>query len=225
MVSKPLLGVALLAIAALAGAAGLLGYEQWRQHSEQQEALAQLGALELPDLQGKTRSLADWRGQVVVVNFWATWCEPCREEVPALQRVRSRYAANGLEVVGVAFDTAAKVQQFAVEFAVSYPLLIGGLGSIDLTRKLGNRLGALPYTLVLDRQGKIALAHLGAVSEARLRAVVEPLMLKTADFPVNSGIWWTMRADLRQTRRLWPRQDVSLQPEKAAASWYSTGPI
>jgi peroxiredoxin len=177
---RAILGVAFLAIAVLAVAGGLLGYQQWRQHGEREEALAQLQVLPFPDLQGKTRSLADWRGQVVVVNFWATWCEPCREEVPALQRVRSRYADSGVEVVGIAFDHAAKVQQFAAEFRLAYPLLIGALGSIDLTRKLGNRMGALPYTLVLSRQGRIVFTHLGVVSEAQLRAAVEPLLGATA---------------------------------------------
>jgi peroxiredoxin len=96
--------------------------------------------------------------------------------VPALQRVRSRCAGSGVEVVGIAFDHAVKVQQFAAEFGVVYPLLIGALGSIDLTRKLGNRRSGLPYTVVLNRQGRIVFTHLGAVSEAQLRAVVEPLL-------------------------------------------------
>jgi peroxiredoxin len=177
MSSRPVLGVvAVLAVAALAGAAGSLGYQQWRRHSEQEQALAQLRTLQLADPQGRMRSLADWRGQVLVVNFWATWCEPCRQEMPALQRVRDRYAASGLEIIGIAFDEAAKVRQFATETGVSYPLLIAGLGSIGLTRQLGNRMGALPYTVVLDRKGRLALAHLGIISEARLREVVEPLL-------------------------------------------------
>jgi thiol-disulfide isomerase/thioredoxin len=123
-----------------------------------------------------------------VVNFWATWCEPCRAEVPALVRLRTEYASNGLEVVGIAVDSAAKVRDFAAEYRISYPLVIGGFETVDLSRRLGNKLGALPFTVVLDRSGRLVYTHLGAVSETELRDLVRPLLLKTQR---SAAIGWT----------------------------------
>jgi thiol-disulfide isomerase/thioredoxin len=224
MASRWLLGGVIVLVAVSAGIAGHLGYRHWQARVQAQDALEQLRGLRLSDLQGISRSLTDWRGKLLVVNFWATWCEPCREEVPALQRVRNSYAADGVEVIGIAFDSASKVQQFATEFGVTYPLLVGGLEAIDVTRKLGNRAGGLPYTVVLDRHGKLALAHLGAISEARLRAALDPLLSPTAEYPANSGIWWTTGPHLRQTAGPWPRQDAPPHRPSAAASSFFTDP-
>ena len=133
-------------------------------------------ALSLPDAGGQPQPLAQWRGKVLVVNFWATWCAPCREEMPEFVRAQKQYGPNGLQVVGITVDNANKVQQFAKELGLNYPALIGGYGAMDLSKGLGNELVALPFTLVLDRQGKVAYTHLGPVKPDRFRGVITKLL-------------------------------------------------
>ena len=133
-------------------------------------------ALSLPDPAGQPQPLAQWRGKVLVVNFWATWCAPCREEMPDLVRTQTEYGAKGLQIVGIAVDNVDKVQQFAKEMKLNYPALIGGYGAMDLSKDLGNSLVALPFTLVLDRQGKVAYTHLGPVKPDKFRDVVAKLL-------------------------------------------------
>ena len=120
--------------------------------------------------------MSKWRGKVLVVNFWATWCAPCREEIPALMRVQHKYVANGVQFVGIAIDNVSKVLEYAEEMHIDYVLLIGGMETLGLTKDLGNRAEVLPFTVVLDRAGKVAYAHAGPLSEALLEAVLSPLL-------------------------------------------------
>jgi thiol-disulfide isomerase/thioredoxin len=113
---------------------------------------------------------------VVVVNFWASWCAPCREEIPGLVKIQQKLAANGLQVVGIAVDSVDKSRQAAAEMAISYPVLVAEVRIIDLTRRLGNRAGGLPFTLVLDREGRLVTAHLGLLTAAQLERLVIPLL-------------------------------------------------
>lgn len=135
-----------------------------------------LGAASFPDLEGKTRKLSEWRGRVLVCNFWATWCAPCREEIPLLVELRERRFPKGVEVVGIAIDNAAKVSQFRSSFKIPYPLLLAEGDGLDLMRQLGNENGGLPYTVVADRQGKIVHRKLGALKPGELDRIVAPLL-------------------------------------------------
>lgn len=137
-------------------------------------------ALELVDPDGRLQRMTQWRGKVLVVNFWATWCQPCREEIPALLRIAKKHALGNLQIVGIAVDSADKVKQFAMEFKIDYALMIGGLESIELTRQLGNLSGGLPFTAVLDRNGRLVKTHLGQISEQDLDSLLAPLLLPTS---------------------------------------------
>jgi thiol-disulfide isomerase/thioredoxin len=125
---------------------------------------------------GREQALEQWRGKVLVVNFWATWCAPCREEIPDFVRLQDELGAKGLQFVGIAIDQADKVGQFQKEFSINYPLLIGGYGAIELSRALGNRLGALPFTALVGRDGDVAYVHMGPLKEAQLRALANKLL-------------------------------------------------
>jgi thiol-disulfide isomerase/thioredoxin len=131
--------------------------------------------LVLPDTNGQQQALAQWRGKVLVVNFWATWCAPCREEMPQFVAVQARDAAKGVQFVGIAVDDVVKVRSFAQEIGLNYPTLIGGFGAIELSKALGNDLSALPFTVVLDRGGRVAMTHLGPVKPAALDRVLARL--------------------------------------------------
>lgn len=135
-----------------------------------------LYAIALPDLAGTQQSLGQWKGKVLVVNFWATWCTPCREEMPEFVRAQTEFGGKGLQFVGIAIDQADKVQQFAQELKLNYPALIGGHGAMELSRTFGNRLAALPFTVVVDRSGRIAHTQLGPLRDASLRAIVGQLL-------------------------------------------------
>src|SRR5687767_5345616 len=95
----------------------------------------------LPDLDGVPQALAQWRGKVVVVNFWATWCAPCREEIPLLVKLQARHRDRGLQLVGIAIDRPDKVRPYAKEMGMNFPILIGNLEAVDLAKVLGNRAG------------------------------------------------------------------------------------
>lgn len=130
----------------------------------------------LVDLGGKPQQLEQWRGKVLVVNFWATWCVPCREEIPALLRVQKKHVAKSIKIVGIALDNVDKVREYAVEMKIDYVVLIGSMETMAIAKDLGNRAGVLPYTVVLDRTGKVTYTHAGALTESALDAVLGPLI-------------------------------------------------
>jgi len=130
----------------------------------------------LPDTTGRQQSIGQWKGKVLVVNFWATWCVPCRDEMPEFVKAQSEFGARGVQFVGIAVDDANKVRDFAAELGLNYPALIGGYGAIELSKSLGNRIGALPYTLFIDRAGRISRAHLGPLKPAELQSIIGQLI-------------------------------------------------
>lgn len=169
----------LLMIAAVAIAAGAAGYgaHLWRlAGGVEQEAARALLTSSLSDLEGRVRTLEEWRGKVLVVNYWATWCTPCREEIPVFVRLQREYGDRGLQFVGIAIDQAEQVAAFAREFGMNYPVLLGGGDAIEVSRKAGNRAGALPYTVILDRSGAIVGRELGGLKEDRLNELIRPLL-------------------------------------------------
>lgn len=133
-------------------------------------------ALALPDVEGREQALIQWKGKVLVVNFWATWCAPCREEMPEFIRAQGELGGKGLQFVGIAVDQADKVRQFSGEIGLNYPALIGGYGAMELSKSLGNKLMALPFTVVINRDGTVAHTQLGPLREAKLRAIVSQLL-------------------------------------------------
>lgn len=136
------------------------------------DAPARLLALTLPDLNGQPRSLAQWKGKVLIVNFWATWCAPCREEMPEFTRLNAKYALNGVQFVGISIDSADKVAEFQKEMQINYPLLIGNLESLDLSSDLGNRAKALPFTVILRPDGSPQEIKLGKYATPDLEKVI-----------------------------------------------------
>lgn len=167
-----------LVIAAVAAGAAVAGYavNAWWRVGSRSEAAGAVMSARLTDLHGKTLSISEWRGRVLVVNFWATWCAPCREEIPVFVRLQQKHQARGLQFVGVAIDQRDQVERFARDFAMNYPVLLGGIDMVDLSRRAGNRLGALPFTIVMDRTGAIVSIEVGVVKEARLEAMIQALL-------------------------------------------------
>ena len=127
-----------------------------------------LRAARLTDLSGKLRSLAEWDGRVLVCNFWATWCPPCREEIPELVRARDKFLSSGVEFLGIALDQADKVSEFARSVRISYPVLLADAAGVDLVRQLGNPTGGLPFTVILDPKGSIVFRKIGTLTQQEI---------------------------------------------------------
>jgi len=134
-----------------------------------------LGA-SFPDLSGETQMIGNWKGKVLVVNFWATWCPPCLEEIPMFVRLQRQLGQQGLQFVGIAVDQEDKVAQFVAKNAVNYPIMIGQLDAIKIAESAGNERGGLPYTLVFDRRGRVVSRHYGGLTEQELRPIIQKLL-------------------------------------------------
>jgi thiol-disulfide isomerase/thioredoxin len=163
----------LIPLALLALAAGIwLAQTRYAPQPPAAPVAADFWALAFPDLEGRPQAMGQWRGQVVVLNFWASWCAPCREEMPDFDDLRAEYRANGVEFVGIAIDSPGRVASFLKDFPVKYPILIGEGAATNLAEQLGNPSGALPYTIVLGRDGRIVMSHLGRLHRDTLGAVL-----------------------------------------------------
>lgn len=172
--------ILLLVTAALALASGYWLAQKMRSEPEVTPVSTYGGGeminFTLPDLDDKPRALNEWRGKVIVLNFWATWCPPCREEIPLLIDLQKRRGPAGLEIIGVAIDDKAAVRRYRQSAGINYPLLMGDDASLDLIARYGNRLGSLPYSVIIDRQGGIAARKLGPFTREELEKIVEPLV-------------------------------------------------
>ncbi|MCC6708849.1 MAG: TlpA family protein disulfide reductase [Gammaproteobacteria bacterium] len=113
------------------------------------------------DVAGKSQPLSQWRGKLVVLNFWATWCPPCLKEIPAFVELQQRLGGQGLQFVGIALDEVAAVEPFLKEHTINYPVLLGDQDVARFMTELGNQIGALPFTVVVGRDGKVLSMHQG----------------------------------------------------------------
>ncbi|MEP7044970.1 MAG: TlpA disulfide reductase family protein [Dokdonella sp.] len=134
-------------------------------------------ALNLPDVAGKPRSLTEWQGKLVLLNFWASWCGPCREEMPLLDRSQKRHADKGLQIVGIAADTPTATQEFLRKYPVEYPILVDDpQRGDDASMDYGNTRSVLPYTVLIGRDGRVLAQRFGNFSEAGLERWLAPYL-------------------------------------------------
>lgn len=177
------LNLLIVAIALASASIGLLA-SLWLQPATnaptaQTATLSGIGAtradFQRPDVHGSARRLSEWDGKLIVLNFWASWCGPCREEMPLLERSQQRYAANGVQIVGIAADTPAATQQFLKTSAVTYPILVDDpQRGDDLSIDYGNTRSVLPYTVLIGRDGRVLAQHFGEFSESSLQRWLAP---------------------------------------------------
>lgn len=165
-----------LALAGVAAAAAAGGALVGALVVQSRSGAARLLSASFVDLDGRARRLLEWRGQFVVCNFWATWCAPCREEVPLLVAAKQQYAAKRLEIIGIGIDHAPNIRDFAAKYHVNYQMLVAGSEAIEIMRQLGNKAGALPYTVLLDRSGAVAGQRLGAFRKEELEQALSGLV-------------------------------------------------
>jgi thiol-disulfide isomerase/thioredoxin len=165
----------LLAGAAAVGVSAGAGLALWRYRLTEPEdsALAALWSLEAELPSGGTYKLSKLKGKPLVVNFWATWCPPCVQEMPLLDAFFRQNASKGWQMIGLAADNANAVTKFLGKTPVQFPTPLAGLAGIELSRTLGNLSGALPFTVVINSQGAIALRHMGKLSEQQIAEFIK----------------------------------------------------
>ncbi|WP_051378072.1 TlpA family protein disulfide reductase [Derxia gummosa] len=142
-------------------------------------AVTALFAARFDDLDGRARGLAEFAGRTVVVNFWATWCAPCVEEMPGLQAIATDLAPAGVSVVGIAIDNPQPVRDFARAHGIGYALLLGAAEGTEHARALGDKAGGLPYTVVIGPDGQVRDRHAGRLDLAALRTTLAASALAT----------------------------------------------
>ena len=132
-------------------------------------AVDSLFAQSMPDAAGVTQKLAQWRGKPMVVNFWATWCGPCVEEMPELSALQATLAPRRIQIIGIGIDSPTNIREFAGKYKIAYPLYVAGMSGTDLSKQFGNPSGSLPYTVLIDSSGKVAKTYLGKLKMEELR--------------------------------------------------------
>lgn len=161
-------------------------YNNWQQQqklsqvptsSSKQAPLATVRPLfKLKDLEDKTRDIKEWDGKVLLVNFWATWCPPCRKEIPAFIKLQEKYQDKGFQIIGVALDEKQAVIDFTDPMGVNYPVLMAADEGIKLSKAYGNRLGVLPFSVIVDRKGKIIHRQRSELSFEQVEGMIKPLL-------------------------------------------------
>jgi thiol-disulfide isomerase/thioredoxin len=136
---------------------------------------ARLIDFSLPDIEGKSRKLSEWQGQVIILNFWATWCPPCRDEIPMFLEFYEKLHPRGLEIIGVAIDKKEDVETYMDTMLIDYPVLMGDEATLTLMRRYGNRVGSLPYNVLINRNGKILHTKKGSYTHPELETLLKPL--------------------------------------------------
>ena len=130
----------------------------------------------LKDLKGKVRDVKEWDGKVLMINFWATWCPPCRREMPAFVEIQEKYQDKGFTIIGVALDEKQAVIDFTDPMGMNYPILLAEQEGIVLTKAYGNNLGVLPFTVIIDRKGNIIHRQRTELSFEQVEGMIKPLL-------------------------------------------------
>lgn len=188
--NKAMLFAVAMSLALLSAAGGYYFYRQ--QHAPEALMISEAQAsplvtdtdvigLSRPDfslnnVDGQLRHINEWDGQVVALNFWATWCPPCLKEIPEFIHLQDKYADQGLQFIGIALQEPEPVKAFMQEYGMNYPVLAGELEVIKLAKSYGNSIGALPYTVIIDRQGRIAFVKPGPLSGEQAEEVILGLL-------------------------------------------------
>ena len=183
-----LIGIVLAVVSAIGG----YQFQQYQKQSDSKETKqiitvknpiapkevigTQLNDFTLADVDGQQRQISEWQDKTLVINFWATWCGPCRAEIPAFVELQQQYQNQGLQFIGIALQEAEEILDFLQEFNVNYPSLVGSDDVIEIAKNLGNDIGALPYTVMIDRNGIISFTHRGPLLKSDAEKIIQTLL-------------------------------------------------
>jgi thiol-disulfide isomerase/thioredoxin len=132
-------------------------------------AVEKLLSQSMDDANGRQQPLAQWKDKILVVNFWATWCAPCVDEMPELSELQDQIGPAGMQIIGIGIDSASNIAEFAAKYKITYPLYVGGVNGTELSRRFGNEAGGLPFTVLIDKNGNVRKTYLGRLKMEQLR--------------------------------------------------------
>ena len=170
------------ALLASSTVAGFMFYETTRsastaeiQSADPESQITMRPVFSLNDIDGNKRSITEWDGKALVVNFWATWCAPCRQEIPVLMSMQEELAAQNIQFIGIAIDDPESVSEYAAKEPFNYPILVGEQEGIDAAEAFGADVVALPMTIFTDYAGRIIDVHAGEISRDEINANLKRL--------------------------------------------------
>ena len=166
-----LLGVVAIAFTGL----GIYASLDPSQPPSQASSIAALLTQSLPDINGQPQNLGQWKKRKLIVNFWATWCAPCVQEMPELSALQSEITSKNIQIIGVGIDNAANITQFSTKHQINYPLYVAGPEAVTLLSQFGNPAGGLPFTLLIGEDGQIKRTYLGRLRLEQLRRDLQGL--------------------------------------------------
>ena len=167
--------LALAVLAAILGGIAQHGYQAPPARSAESSVVGQpLPAVTLPDIEGHIHALSDYRGQRLLINFWASWCGPCLDEMPALNHAQQKFGDHGAIVLGIAMDKPNRVRAFLTAHPVSYQILLGRLDPPSTSLRLGDEREMLPFSILVDADGRIIATHAGVLSHPQLEQWLSP---------------------------------------------------
>ncbi|MFZ6771159.1 TlpA disulfide reductase family protein [Undibacterium sp. SXout7W] len=168
--NKRLIGLSALVGALFAGLGMYTASSQATPDSPQANAVKQLMSKTLPDSGGKQQALTQWKNKLLVVNFWATWCAPCVQEMPELSALQQEMAGKSVQILGLGIDSPSNIAEFSKKYQIHYPLFVTGMDGSELSRQMGNQAGGLPFTVLITADGRVAKSYLGRLKMDELRA-------------------------------------------------------
>jgi thiol-disulfide isomerase/thioredoxin len=165
----------LVAVALVFAAAGAWFGMHRQETAAPPGASAAFYATTLKDLGGQAAALAQWKGKPLVVNFWATWCDPCVEEMPELSALQSELKPRNIQILGIGVDTPSNIAAFAGKYHIAYPVYVAGMEGSELSRRMGNKAGGLPFTVLIGADGAVKRTWLGRLKMDELRRELSSL--------------------------------------------------
>jgi thiol-disulfide isomerase/thioredoxin len=166
-----------IAVIIIAGSSGFALQRFVHQKQPQTQDNPAIGSLRpefaASDLNGQLRNIKEWDGQLILLNFWATWCPPCLKEIPDFIELQNTYGEQNFQIIGIALDDEENVREYAKEIGMNFPALMVEDEGIELARRYGNTIGGLPYTVIINRKGEISNTIMGELSKIRAKELLE----------------------------------------------------
>lgn len=163
-------------VAILTGMAGIYLRHSLTAPSKEVVTAGSLLDTTLPDLNDTPQQLKKWQGKILVINFWATWCPPCLEEIPEFIALQTQYADKNVQFIGIAVDEKPAVLNYNASAKINYPVLIAGNAGIGMSKAWGNLIESVPFSVVINPQGQIIYRQLGELYREELLKVIQPLL-------------------------------------------------
>lgn len=168
--NKRFTALAILVALVFASLGSYVAYQKLQAKPPADGAVEKFFTLSLKNSQGKPQALRQWESKFIVLNFWATWCKPCVQEMPELEALQKEFQSENVQLLGLGIDSPSNIAEFAQKHHISYPLFAAGLEGTDIAGAMGNTVGGLPFTVIITPEGRITKSYFGRLNMPELRA-------------------------------------------------------